>query len=849
MGYEGPLLADRYRLPRPATDRPEHPCTAYDTASGQEVRLWRVLLPEVVDAEVVDHGEAAGRSSRPGRRADGGAGSATRRPADPAVRRAVEAALAASRIPDHPRLDQVYDVFVADDALWIVAELLPARPLAELIARRPLSPHRAAEIADDVLSALRTLHGQGWVHRNVTAATVLVCDDGRAMLTGLAAGAAQEALCGEDPLPDPSRVPDQPRGAIPAAAGSGRGAGPGAAGRAGAAEGPLPAGFRRGDSLSPARRDRVPQAPARLSAGEEQGPAARAARRGAIAAYRAGTQAASARVAAEARDRDGGADARDGDGAEAGRPYGPLGRPYGPDRPAPSPTGRNPVRGAGIEAEGGAALPGPRYGESRPVPAPWPTAAAPREAPARGADTAPGEDGRYRGPTTALAAERARHARMTVVGPVTERWSPEQAGPVHAHWRLAPPVGPAADLWALGVLLFRSVQGYAPYPEDEAPALVQRVCAEAPAPAEECGALRPVVESLLRQDPTERPGPEVLRGWLRSLIRSAPEPDVGRYTLLAPPLPAPRRSADPRRLPTVRRRGELVPGRRSDRSARREPQRRAGRERRPARPDGHRALREAHAEQAPQPRKPSRHRHSSQRAGRSPRSLGRLLLGGILLLLTAAVLYAMWFMPQRNSSDTTERRSSVEAPRPQAPAGSGSPQEESGRGEPRGDDSDDTSPQASRPAAPAEGFRLHEDREGFRLAVPEGWRRSGPDGQGRVRFAQGAFTMTVVPGRDAAREFGADPMAYQNDDEPELEAFRASEWASASGLRRIDVGDTAMAEGTFTWQASGGEVYARNRATLLDGRYHLLLVTGPEDESDAVDRWFEGAADTYRAGR
>ncbi|CAM5728416.1 hypothetical protein STENM223S_00949 [Streptomyces tendae] len=48
------------------------------------------------------------------------------------------------------------------------------------------------------------------------------------------------------------------------------------------------------------------------------------------------------------------------------------------------------------------------------------------------------------------------------------------------------------------------------------------VCAEPPAFAEECGPLRPVVESLLRQDPLERPDFEELRGWLRSLVRSAP---------------------------------------------------------------------------------------------------------------------------------------------------------------------------------------------------------------------------------------------------------------------------------------------------------------------------------------
>ncbi|NED72336.1 hypothetical protein G3I51_08285, partial [Streptomyces sp. SID9944] len=147
---------------------------------------------------------------------------------------------------------------------------------------------------------------------------------------------------------------------------------------------------------------------------------------------------------------------------------------------------------------------------------------------------------------TALAAERARQARMTVVGPVTERWAPEQAGPVHENWQLAAPIGPATDLWALGALLFRAVQGHAPYPEDSTAELVQLVCSEPPAFAEECGALRPVVESLLRQDPTERLDFEELGGWLRSLVRSAPEPEAGAHVVAAPP-------ADPARLPVIRR--------------------------------------------------------------------------------------------------------------------------------------------------------------------------------------------------------------------------------------------------------------------------------------------------------
>ncbi|MGV2922330.1 protein kinase, partial [Streptomyces alfalfae] len=203
--YAGRVLADRYRLPLPPTDEYElAESRAFDTYSGQEVLVRQVPLPEVVEAEVLDEDDLPeGFAPRPG--ASGGMRRAsartTRRPTDPAVRRAMEAAQTAAQIPDHPRLDQVFDVFAEGGSLWIVSELVSARPLAALLADRPLSPYRAAEVAADVLAALRVLHAHGWVHRNITARTVLICDDGRVMLTGLAAGAAEEALCGYDPRP------------------------------------------------------------------------------------------------------------------------------------------------------------------------------------------------------------------------------------------------------------------------------------------------------------------------------------------------------------------------------------------------------------------------------------------------------------------------------------------------------------------------------------------------------------------------------------------------------------------------------------------------------------------------
>ncbi|UGY93174.1 serine/threonine protein kinase [Streptomyces gobiensis] len=722
--YAGRLLAERYRLPRPPSEEYElRESRAYDTASGQEVLVRQVPLPEIVDAEMPGEHHEPGAARRP-------LGRATRRPADPAVRRAVEAALAASRIPDHPRLDQVFDVFVEDDGLWIVSELVAARPLAAVLAERPLSPHRAAEIAADLLAALSAVHTFGWTHRNITARSVLICDDGRALLTGLASGAAEEALCGYDPLPTEGPM----------------------------APGPLPPEDREARE---ANGEPVPH----RAASSRATIAHRAARSGAIAAYRAG--AAAARVAEEER---------------------AVHAPWGGDKPGPATT---------VPAQPERAIPDPQ----------------PQQTPAEWGTPEPGEDGRYRGPATALAAERARQARMTMVGPVTERWAPEQAGPVYENWRLAPPVGPAADLWAVGALLFRAVQGHAPYPEESVTDLAQLVCAEPPAFAEECGPLRPVIESLLRQDPTERPEFEELSGWLRSLVRSAPEPEVGRRTVTAQ-LPPESGGRDSRRLPIVRRRGELVRRRRN--------------EKRPVRVAG------------------SRHRRGRERSRqrpRSPRRLGRLLVSLVLVGLVAAIVYAMVFMPKAESSDSgANRRGSVGggpsegAPPPSPPAEPSPPQEPGSQ-----------TPQSTRPAPAPQGYTLQKDPAGFQIAVPKGWARGQTSG-GQVRYSKGGLQMLVVPGRDSTAKYGTDPREYQLSDEPELSEYRDSNgWKTVSGVRSITVGETAMAEGEFSWKGSGGKTLLRNRAMILGGKYHVVLVRGPESQRTAIDEHFSQVVDTYRA--
>ncbi|MEU3980295.1 protein kinase [Streptomyces sp. NPDC026672] len=937
--YAGRVLADRYRLPLPPSDEYELTETrAFDTYSGQEVLVRQVPLPEVVEAEVLDaDGLPDGFTARDrGARRPAAGRAATRRPTDPAVRRAVEAAQAAARIPDHPRLDQVFDVFAEGGSLWIVSEWVAARPLSAMLGEQPLTPYRAAEVASDVLTALRVLHAHGWVHRNITARTVLVCDDGRVMLTGLAVGAAEEALSGYDPIPaqdgpvgtgNPSAPvhtgpsedgPDgQVGGARPHAgqggAPGGRGAGasgtgghggsgfgqgaPGGAGRGGpggpsgsAGPGGPGAGGHGGYGHGGARGDGGgvggpggPVGGARAAVGPGEGPRGgagsgpvtgggaglgaggvvdaeaarraaiqaraagglpaagtggsgtaggpgtparpaletgediRAARAGAIAAYRAGARAAArvqeaqnaraalpgARPPAEEATGDTRGTGPSGPPGQIADPYGVRGAtpwhgaaprtpdgqaltPVPPSASVPPPGPRNPAlpvqanRAAGEAPAGSAGAPGPGQ---------W-------DAPAPGAG---------RGPATALAAERARQVRMTVVGPVTERWAPEQAGPVHENWQLAAPIGPATDLWALGALLFRAVQGHAPYPEESTAELVQLVCAEPPAFAEECGPLRPVVESLLRQDPTERPEFEELRGWLRSLVRSAPEAEAGAHVVAAPP--------DPRRLPIVRRRGELVR------------RRRAG--------------------------LPANSPHGRHKRGRpeekSPRSLGRTLLVLILLLLAGAIAYAVLFLPKADSGTGGVDRTGATGEVSPAPAPSRTGGEEPPDKGPAPSSAPSAETQTTTDPSVADGFTLRKDPEGFQVAVARGWDRSPKNGRGQVVYTHGDFELIVVPGRDGTAANGSDPMVYQRDRERELQPYRDSSWATATGLRTIEVGDRTMAEGQFTWtDDQGRDLFVRNIAILVEGRYHVLQVRGPEAERDEVTRLYEQAQATYR---
>ena len=225
----------------------------------------------------------------------------------------------------------------------------------------------------------------------------------------------------------------------------------------------------------------------------------------------------------------------------------------------------------------------------------------------------------------------------------------------------------------------------------------------------------------------------------------------------------------------------------------------------------------------------------------------------MLLLLVAVVVYALVMMPRKTTDDGSRRRFD-DPDGPGADAGLRLGRQDR---RPAADHRTDVRATAAHHAAPGDAalrpatdlggdFALRTDDAGFTVAVHTGWQRLGKNAQGQVRYTGGDFTADrgPRPRRGVRRRRRPDGLPAN---EPELAPFRASQWASAGALRTLDVGGSPAAEGEYSWRdGNGHQVYARNLALLQDGRYHLVLVFGPDAQRADVQRIFDKAAETYR---
>ncbi|MFJ1973991.1 serine/threonine-protein kinase [Streptomyces sp. NPDC087903] len=101
--------------------------------------------------------------------------------------------------------------------------------------------------------------------------------------------------------------------------------------------------------------------------------------------------------------------------------------------------------------------------------------------------------------------------------------------------------GPASDLWSLGATLATVCGGQSPFRRPGAPATMHAVAYEEPVLSERLGALRPIVEALLRKSPDERPSAAAVRSALRGVVTGETDaellpPATVRESRPSPPL-------------------------------------------------------------------------------------------------------------------------------------------------------------------------------------------------------------------------------------------------------------------------------------------------------------------------
>ncbi|MFC9263799.1 protein kinase [Streptomyces hydrogenans] len=372
---------------------------------------------------------------------------------------------------------------------------------------------------------------------------------------------------------------------------------------------------------------------------------------------------------------------------------------------------------------------------------------------------------------------------------------------------------PASDLWSLGVLLFQMLEGRSPFHRESMEATVTAVVVEETPVPLRAGSLAPLVMALLAKNPEDRLSSAEVAARLRAAA-PAPEP--------APAGP-PEEVAAAGESATVSRVTEAPPV--------------------------------PHVPRAADTAPPKAGRRAS---GRAPRRItGRRLSAAVASCVLLGSLAAWGLTHGWGDAGRSGTPGSTSQGKPPASASGGRASDSASQE--KSPDSASPSPRGtptptgstSRPSAPSTaataGYRLVQE-DGFRAEVPAGWEGRPRNAQGQFRYSQGDIEVVLVPGRDTAARTSASPVTYQREHEPELASFRASTWSTATGLALVEVGSRRYAHGSFTWADDRGrELFVRNAALLVDGRYHLVLVIGPEARREEVEKRHAQVFSTYRA--
>ena len=117
---------------------------------------------------------------------------------DPIARGRFLAEARAAAAVEHPNVVPVHAVGTEDDLAYLVMRLIRGDDLRTVVRRDgPLSPERAAAVAERIGDALDAIHRAGYVHRDVKPPNVLIDDDGHVYLSDF--GLAKAALATRGP--------------------------------------------------------------------------------------------------------------------------------------------------------------------------------------------------------------------------------------------------------------------------------------------------------------------------------------------------------------------------------------------------------------------------------------------------------------------------------------------------------------------------------------------------------------------------------------------------------------------------------------------------------------------------
>jgi serine/threonine protein kinase len=399
--------------------------------------------------------------------------------------------------------------------------------------------------------------------------------------------------------------------------------------------------------------------------------------------------------------------------------------------------------------------------------------------------------------------------------------SPAYIAPERARGR---DVGPASDLWSLGITLHAMVDGKSPYERSEPMASLVAIISEDPEPPVNAGSLAPVIEGLLRKDPDERMNAHEAGTLLDEIVRSESRAAQRTRPIPLPAEEAPAPAAEEPSTPSAEETAPEPPEGSPLETLRGDPAALGL----PWAAENGGDTEDTDAAGAPgagvggEPTVTA-DRSAQRRPLRRPEI--RITTTSAILVIVGLALLALAIVAVRAASTDKNARarsgvSGLSSSPRQSPSASAS-------------STPSSSPRPSSPkpttAGVPEGFRLHKDPTGFSMAVPQEWK--GPEKRSYARSSVFFF----APERDTY-------IQVDQTSSPSQSALADWERLSKNGSNQFSgykvIKVAPVTEGgpitdrsgkkSADWEFTHGSTHVLNRGFVMSGHGYAILLSAPD---------------------